>query len=114
MDFASIDQMVGNLMKECRHLRQRLQEATLFPDTSAIQDYQAQNPEAASFWKDRFQNEALNASALRYEVRTLKGSYHHNPPKHPLFFIPNIRRILLIYRLLDRCYTFLGHGSYMR
>ncbi|KAI0528263.1 hypothetical protein F5B22DRAFT_632675 [Xylaria bambusicola] len=68
VDFASIDQMVGNLMKECRHLRQRLQEATLFPDTSAIQYYQSQNPEAASFWKDRFQNEALNASALRYEM----------------------------------------------
>jgi len=67
-DFASIDQMVGNLMKECKHLRQRLQEATLIPDTSAVQDYQAQNPEAASFWKDRFQNDELNASDLRYEV----------------------------------------------
>ncbi|KAI1288679.1 hypothetical protein F5Y03DRAFT_404548 [Xylaria venustula] len=68
VEFASIDKMVGNLMKECRHLRQRLQEATLFPDTSAIQYHQSQNPEAASFWKDRFQNEALYASALRYEM----------------------------------------------
>jgi hypothetical protein len=73
-DFASIDQMVGNLMTECKHLRQRLQEATLFPDTSALQYYQAQNPEGASFWKDRFQKDELNASALRYEVRTLKAS----------------------------------------
>ncbi|KAK5629071.1 hypothetical protein RRF57_004786 [Xylaria bambusicola] len=75
VDFTSIDQMVGNLMKECRHLRQRVQEATLFPDTSAIQYYQSQNPEAASFWKDRFQNEALNASALRYEARIPTGIF---------------------------------------
>ncbi|KAH9985934.1 hypothetical protein F4779DRAFT_639385 [Xylariaceae sp. FL0662B] len=67
-DFASIDQMVGSLLQECKHLRQRLQEATLFPDTSAVQDYQAQNPEATSFWKDRFQNGELDASALRYET----------------------------------------------
>ncbi|KAK0767246.1 hypothetical protein N5P37_000980, partial [Trichoderma harzianum] len=67
-DFASIDQMVGNLMKECKHLQQRLQEAILFPDTSAVQQYQAQNPEGASFWKDRFQKDELSASALRYET----------------------------------------------
>ncbi|KID94662.1 hypothetical protein MAJ_09382, partial [Metarhizium majus ARSEF 297] len=59
--------MVGSLIKECKQLRQRLQEAILFPDTSAVQDYQAQNPEGASFWKDRFQKDELNASALRYE-----------------------------------------------
>ena len=68
--FASIDQMVGNLIRECEHLNQRLQEATLFPDMSAIIDYQTQNPEGASFWKDRFQKDELSASALRYEVKT--------------------------------------------
>lgn len=67
-DLASIDQMMGNLMKECTNLRQQLQEATLLPDTSAIQIYQAQNPEAASFWKDRFQSDELNVSAFRYET----------------------------------------------
>ncbi|KAK4148149.1 uncharacterized protein C8A04DRAFT_33653 [Dichotomopilus funicola] len=67
-DFASIDRMVGSLMKECEYLQQRLREATLIPDASAVQDYQAQNPEAASFWKDRFQKDGLNASDLRYEV----------------------------------------------
>ena len=77
-DFASIDQMVGNLMSECKHLHQRLQEATLFPDMSAVKDYQTQNPEGASFWKDRFLKDEISASALRYEVRTLKAS--------PLFF----------------------------
>ena len=83
-DFVNINQMVGNLMKECKYLRQRLQEATLFPDTSAVQERQAQNPEAASFWKDRFQKNELYASALRYEVRALKTS--------PLFsfFVANI------------------------
>ncbi|QPH05014.1 hypothetical protein C2857_002459 [Epichloe festucae Fl1] len=40
-------------LRECKDLRQRLQEAILFPDTSAVQDYQSQNPEGASFWKDR-------------------------------------------------------------
>ncbi|KAK4675296.1 MLKL and TUDOR domains-containing protein [Podospora pseudoanserina] len=67
-DFANIDRMVGSLMKECEYLRQRLQEATLSPDTSVVQEYQAQNPEAASFWKDRFQKDELNASTLRYET----------------------------------------------
>jgi hypothetical protein len=80
-DFANIDRMVGDLMKECEYLRQRLREATLFPDTSAVQHYQAQNPEAASFWKDRFQKDELNASTLRYEVRTLKLT----PPPRPSF-----------------------------
>ncbi|EGZ70965.1 hypothetical protein NEUTE2DRAFT_159242 [Neurospora tetrasperma FGSC 2509] len=67
-NFANIDRIVGSLMKECENLRRRLQEATLFPDPSVVQDYQAQNPEAASFWKDRFQKEQLNASNLRYET----------------------------------------------
>jgi hypothetical protein len=72
--FASIDRMVENLMKECKHLEHQLQESTLFPDTSAVQDYQVQNPEGASFWKDRFQKGQLYASALRYEVMTLNAS----------------------------------------
>jgi hypothetical protein len=72
--FASIDRMVENLMNECKDLEHLLQETTLIPDTSAVQDYQAQNPEGASFWKDRFQKGKLYASALRYEVMTLKAS----------------------------------------
>ena len=68
-EFASIDLMVGNLMKECKLLRQRLQDVTLCPDMSAFEDYQEQHPEGASFWRDRFQRDALPASALRYEVR---------------------------------------------
>ncbi|PVH69867.1 hypothetical protein DL98DRAFT_661456 [Cadophora sp. DSE1049] len=67
-DFASIDRMVGKLLNECKHLQRRLQEATLFPDTAIVEGYQAQNPEGASFWKDRFQKGELNASALRYET----------------------------------------------
>ncbi|KAK4101832.1 hypothetical protein N658DRAFT_530591 [Parathielavia hyrcaniae] len=67
-DFANIDRVVGSLMKECEYLRGRLREATLFPDTSAVQDFQAENPEAASFWKDRFQKDQLDASILRYET----------------------------------------------
>ncbi|TLS22803.1 uncharacterized protein PpBr36_05751 [Pyricularia pennisetigena] len=68
--------MMGNLMNECTNLRQQLQEATLLPDTSAIQFYQSQNPEAASFWKDRFQNDELNVSAFRYEASTLKWIFY--------------------------------------
>ena len=67
-NFASINQIVGNLMQECIQLRQRLREAILVPDTSSIQAFQVQNPEAVSFWRDRFQKGELNASALRYEV----------------------------------------------
>ena len=48
-EFASIDLMVGNLIKEYKLLRQRLQEVTLYPDTSAVKDYQEQHPEGASF-----------------------------------------------------------------
>lgn len=80
-EFANIDRMVGNLMKECKHLEQQLQQATLFPDTSAVQNYQAQNPEGASFWKDRFQKGKLSASALRYEVMT----FEDNPTPFLLF-----------------------------
>jgi hypothetical protein len=86
--FASIDRMVGKLMNECKHLQRQLEEATLFPDMSAVQGYQAQNPEGASFWKDRFQKDKLNASALRYEVMmTLK---HLKP-------FPSIRHVAVSY-----------------
>lgn len=74
-DFASIDQLVGGLMDECKHLQQRLQETILSPDTSAVQQYQTLNPEGASFWRDRFQKDELGVSALRYEVKMLKASY---------------------------------------
>ncbi|KAK4107087.1 hypothetical protein N656DRAFT_793423 [Canariomyces notabilis] len=67
-DFVNIDRLVGSLIKECEYLRRRLRKATLFPDSSAVQNYHEQNPEAASFWKDRFQKDELNASALRYET----------------------------------------------
>ena len=73
--FASIDLMVGNLMKECKFLRQRLQEVTLYPDTAAMEDYQEQHPEGASFWRERFQKDELCASALRYEVRSSRFSH---------------------------------------
>lgn len=96
-DLASIDQMMGNLMKECTNLRQQLQEATLLPDTSAVQIYQAQNPEAASFWKDRFQNDELNVSAFRYEASTLKG-----------IFYSQYLRILLTYAYFTDAVRFLG------
>ena len=66
--FASIDLMMKNLMEECKLLRQRLQEVTLCPDRSAVENYQEQHPEGASFWRDRFQRDELCASALRYEV----------------------------------------------
>ena len=69
-EFASIDLMVGNLMKECKLLRQRLQEVTLCPDMSVVEDYQEQHPEGASFWRDRFQKDEVCASAHRYEVRS--------------------------------------------
>ena len=72
-NFDSIEQIVGNLIQECKQLRQRLQEAILVPDTSYIQAFQAQNPEAVSFWRDRFQKGELNASALRYEVMRLSS-----------------------------------------
>jgi hypothetical protein len=105
--FASIDRMVENLMKECKHLEHQLQENTLYPDTSAVQDYQAQNPEGASFWKDRFQKGQLHASALRYEVTTLKAS--------PTISFPfAMSHIILTCRFLIRCSMFLGRALYMR
>ena len=78
-NFASIDHIVGNLLQECKQLRQRLQEAVLVPDTSYIQAIQAQNPEAVSFWRDRFQRGELNASTLRYEVMKLSTSSSRVP-----------------------------------
>ncbi|KAI1259892.1 hypothetical protein F5Y18DRAFT_432864 [Xylariaceae sp. FL1019] len=66
--FSNIDTVVGNLISECQNLRERLRNATLFPDTSAAEDYQTLNPEAVSFWKNRFQKPELAASTLRYEA----------------------------------------------
>ena len=77
-EFASIDLMVGNLMNECKLLRQRLQEVTLCPDTSTVEDYQEQHPEGASFWRDRFLKDELCASTLRYEV--MSSRFSHCPP----------------------------------
>ncbi|TFB00433.1 hypothetical protein CCMA1212_007560 [Trichoderma ghanense] len=69
-EFPNIDRLVGNLMEECKYLRQRLQETILFPDTSTVEEYQAQNPEGVSFWKERFQKDEISPSMLRYEVWT--------------------------------------------
>ncbi|PHH62898.1 hypothetical protein CDD81_6616 [Ophiocordyceps australis] len=67
-NFASIDLMLGSLMKECQSLRQQLQDTVICPDRSAIEHYEEQNPEGMAFWKDRFQKNELNLSTLRYEV----------------------------------------------
>ncbi|ETS04897.1 hypothetical protein M419DRAFT_73306 [Trichoderma reesei RUT C-30] len=48
-EFPNIDQLVGNLLKECEHLRQRLQESILLPNTSTVEEYQAQNPEGTLY-----------------------------------------------------------------
>lgn len=84
-ELASIDQMMRSLMEECKHLQQRLQDATLIPNSSVVQYYQAQNPEGASFWKDRFQKDELSASTLRYEVMKFRSS--------PLLLYSQYRRI---------------------
>lgn len=104
--FTSIDRMIENLMNECKHLEYQLQECTLFPDTSAVQDYQAQNPEGASFWRDRFQKGKLYASALRYEVKTRLTSLIFFSLTHLAHHTDN--------RFFNRHYTFLGHASFMR
>ncbi|PFH56076.1 hypothetical protein XA68_17117 [Ophiocordyceps unilateralis] len=67
-NFASIDLMLGSLMKECQSLRQQLQDNVICPDRSAIEHYEEQNPEGMAFWKDRFQKNELSLSTLRYEV----------------------------------------------
>jgi hypothetical protein len=108
--FANIDLIVGKLMTECELLRQRLQEATISPDTSIVEDYQAQNPEGASFWRDRFQKGELGASTLRYEVRNSRCS-----SLGLAFLYPNIAASQGTNMLFsDRHYTFLGLALYMR
>jgi hypothetical protein len=67
-NFASIDLLLGGLMKECQSLRQQLQDTVIHPDRSAIEHYEEVNPEGMAFWKDRFQKKELSLSALRYEV----------------------------------------------
>jgi hypothetical protein len=105
--FTSIDRMVENLMKECENLERQLQEITLFPDASAVQEYEAQNPEGASFWKDRFQKGQLYASALRYEVISLEAL-------PTLCFYSPMLHITLTCRFLNRRFMFLGRALYMR
>ncbi|PMB69015.1 hypothetical protein BM221_005601 [Beauveria bassiana] len=67
-NFASIDIILGNLMNECKSLRQQLEDNIIHPDTSAIENYEATNPEGMAFWKNKFQKE-LSTSSFRYEVR---------------------------------------------
>ncbi|KAM5489909.1 hypothetical protein MaudMau93_002771 [Microsporum audouinii] len=67
-NFASIDLLLGSLMQECQSLRQQLQDTMIYPDRSAIEHYEKDNPEGMAFWKDRFQKRELSLSAFRYEV----------------------------------------------
>ncbi|KAJ4159453.1 uncharacterized protein LMH87_008353 [Akanthomyces muscarius] len=67
-NFASIDLILGNLMNECKNLRQQLHESVIRPDASATEHYQQQNPEGMTFWRDRFQKKELGPSSLRYET----------------------------------------------
>lgn len=89
-EFASIDLMVGTLMKECKLLRQRLQEVTLCPDTSAVEDYQEQHPEGASFWRDRFHHVIYSsATFLRISKSSLVAILALiHLPAHPLYPTP--------------------------
>lgn len=103
----NIDRMIGNLMTECDTLKHQLEELHLLPDPSAIQDYQAQNPEGASFWKDRFQRGQIYASDLRYEVTSLATL-------PTLFFHLSLLRHMLIYFFLNRLSTFLGRVLYTK
>lgn len=68
-NFASIDIILGNLMNECKSLRQQLEESTIHPNTSAIDHYEEINPEGMAFWKNKFQKKELSTSNFRYEVR---------------------------------------------
>ncbi|KAM3520592.1 hypothetical protein NHJ13051_006753 [Beauveria bassiana] len=69
-NFASIDIILGNLMNECKSLRQQLEDNIIHPDTSAIENYEATNPEGMAFWKNKFQKE-LSTSSFRYENSSL-------------------------------------------
>ncbi|PQK14621.1 hypothetical protein BB8028_0005g01520 [Beauveria bassiana] len=66
-NFASIDIILGNLMNECKSLRQQLEDNIIHPDTSAIENYETTNPEGMAFWKNKFQKE-LSTSSFRYEM----------------------------------------------
>ncbi|KAM3547738.1 hypothetical protein ARSEF4850_009834 [Beauveria asiatica] len=71
-NFASIDIILGNLMNECKSLRQQLEDNIIHPDTSAIENYEATNPEGMAFWKNKFQKE-LSTSSFRYEFKACFG-----------------------------------------
>ncbi|CAG9973398.1 unnamed protein product [Clonostachys byssicola] len=66
-NFASIDIILGNLMDECKSLRQQLEDSIIHPDTSAIKHHEKTNPEGVAFWKSRFQKKELSTSSFRYE-----------------------------------------------
>ncbi|KAM3546782.1 hypothetical protein ARSEF1564_000358 [Beauveria bassiana] len=69
-NFASIDIILGNLMNECKSLRQQLEDNIIHPDTSAIENYEATNPEGMAFWKNKFQKELSWISAQIVAVPT--------------------------------------------
>uniref|UniRef100_A0A0B7K6E0 Fungal N-terminal domain-containing protein n=1 Tax=Bionectria ochroleuca TaxID=29856 RepID=A0A0B7K6E0_BIOOC len=73
-NFASIDIILGNLMDECKSLRQQLEDSIIHPDTSAIEHYEKTNPEGMAFWKSSFRYEMLYVSWARF-VREIESSF---------------------------------------
>jgi hypothetical protein len=65
----TIDELVTRLKNDCQKLQEKLDRCTLSIEPYFFEGFGSDNPEAISFWKDRFRSAELSISSIvPYEV----------------------------------------------
>nr|CAG8515458.1 8332_t:CDS:2 [Entrophospora candida]CAG8516983.1 4694_t:CDS:2 [Entrophospora candida] len=60
----TIDELVRRLKNDCQQLQEKLDRCTISIESSFFESLESENPEAISFWKDRFGSTELNISSV--------------------------------------------------
>ncbi|CAH1760070.1 5884_t:CDS:2 [Entrophospora sp. SA101] len=60
----TIDELVRRLKNDCQQLQEKLDRCTISIESSFFEGLESENPEAISFWKDRFGSTELNISSV--------------------------------------------------
>ncbi|CAG8549079.1 12840_t:CDS:2 [Funneliformis caledonium] len=60
----TIDELVTRLKSDCQQLQEKLERCTLSTDSFTLENLGSDNPEAISFWKERFRSAELSISSV--------------------------------------------------
>ncbi|CAI2167855.1 8298_t:CDS:2 [Funneliformis geosporum] len=60
----TIDELVSRLKSDCQQLQEKLERCTLSTESFTIENLGRDNPEAISFWKERFRSAELSISSV--------------------------------------------------